>query len=75
MPVSNLAKVKTFIQMFAIAILLTGESGNKLVNFEDYNAHTIGIILLWLSAFLTLYTGFDYVRKGINHLIDVDKKK
>ena len=75
MPVSSLAKLKTFIQMFAIAMLLTGESGNKLVNFEDYNAHTIGIILLWLSAFLTLYTGFDYVRKGINHLIDVDKKK
>ena len=64
-PVSGLAKFKTFIQMFAIAILLTGESGNRLINFEDYNAHTIGIILLWLSAFLTLYTGYDYVKKGI----------
>ena len=70
MPVSGLAKFKTFIQMFAIAILLTGESGNKLVNFQDYNAHTIGIILLWLSAFLTLYTGYDYVKKGINQAIE-----
>ena len=70
MPVSGLAKFKTFIQMFAIAILLTGESGNKLINFQDYNAHTIGIILLWLSAFLTLYTGYDYVKKGINQAID-----
>ena len=70
MPVSSLAKFKTFAQMFAIAILLTGESGNKLINFQDYNAHTIGIILLWLSAFLTLYTGYDYVKKGIDYAVD-----
>ena len=70
MPVSSLAKFKTFIQMFAIAILLTGESGNRIVHFQDYNAHSIGIILLWLSAFLTLYTGYDYVKKGIDHIID-----
>ena len=70
MPVTSLAKFKTFIQMFAIATLLTGESGNKLLNFGDYNAHSIGIILLWLSAFLTLYTGYDYIRKKIHHAID-----
>ena len=70
MPVTGLAKFKTFIQMFAIAILLTGDSGNKLINFQDYNAHTIGIVLLWLSAFLTLYTGYDYVKKGIDHATD-----
>ena len=70
MPVSSLAKYKTFIQMFAIATLLTGESGNKLINFADYNVHSIGIVLLWIAAFLTLYTGYDYVKKGINHAID-----
>ena len=70
MTVTGLAKFKTFIQMFAIAILLTGDSGNRLINFQDYNAHTIGIILLWLSAFLPLYTGYDYVKKGIDHAID-----
>ena len=73
-PVSSLAKSKTFIQMVSIAILLTGETGNKVINFEDYNAQTVGIILLWLSAFLTLYTGYDYVRKGIEHIISEDKK-
>ncbi len=72
--VTSLAKLKTLLQMLAIAILLTGESGNKLINFQDYNAQTIGIILLWLSAFLTLYTGYDYVRKGIDHAINEDKK-
>ena len=70
MPVTSLAKFKTFIQMFAIAILLTGESGNAIVSFQDYNAHSIGIILLWLSAFLTLYTGYDYVKKGIGYAYD-----
>ena len=74
MPVTSLAKVKTFIQMFSIAILLTGETGNKIINFEDYNAQTVGIILLWLSAFLTLYTGYDYFRKGIDHIISEDEK-
>ena len=73
-PVSRLAKGKTFIQMFSIAILLTGETGNKIVNFEEYNTQTVGIILLWLSAFLTLYTGYDYVRKGIEHIISEDEK-
>ena len=74
MPVTSLAKVKTFIQMFSIAILLTGKTGNAIINFEDYNAQTVGIILLWLSAFLTLYTGYDYVRKGIDHIISEDEK-
>ena len=74
MQVTSLSKLKTFIQMIAIAILLTGESGNKVINFQDYNAKTIGIILLWLSAFLTLYTGYDYLRRGIDHAISEDKK-
>ena len=74
LPVSNLAKLKTFLQMFSIAILLTGETGNKIINFQDYNAQTIGIILLWLSAFLTLYTGYEYLKKGIDHAISNDEK-
>ena len=74
LPVSNLAKAKTFLQMFSISILLTGDTGNKIVNFQDYNAQTIGIILLWLSSFLTLYTGYDYLRKGIDHAISEDQK-
>ena len=74
MPVSNLAKFKTFIQMFSIALLLTGDTGNKIINFQDYNAETIGIILLWLAAILTLYTGYDYLVKGIDTAIRDDEK-
>ena len=74
MPVSNLAKLKTFLQMFSISILLTGDTGNRIINFQDYNAQTIGIILLWFSAFLSLYSGYDYLRKGIDHAISEDEK-
>ena len=74
MAVSNLAKVKTFIQMFSISILLTGDFGNKIINFQDYNAQTIGIILLWLSSGLTLYTGYDYFVKSIDYALNEDNK-
>ncbi|MDC0654051.1 CDP-diacylglycerol--glycerol-3-phosphate 3-phosphatidyltransferase [Candidatus Pelagibacter sp.] len=74
LPVSNLAKLKTFLQMIAISLLLTGETGNKVLNFQNYNAQTIGMILLWLSAFLTLYTGYEYLRKGIDHAMSEDNK-
>ena len=74
LPVSNLSKLKTVLQMVSIGLLLSGETGNKIINFQNYNAQTIGIILLWLSAFLTLYTGYEYLRKGIDHAISEDSK-
>ena len=67
MPVSQLAKIKNFLQMFSISILLAGNSGNELL--FGYGLQ-IGIILLWGSAILTLYTGYDYLKKGIDHAID-----
>ena len=74
LPVSNLAKLKTVLQMVSIALLLSGDTGNKIINFQDYNAQTIGIVLLWLSAVLTLFTGYDYLRKGIDHAMSEDSK-
>ena len=74
-PVTSLSKLKTFLQMLSISILLTGDSGNKIINFQDYNAQTIGIILLWLSAFLTLYTAYDYFAKGLDHALNEDDRK
>ena len=74
LPVSNLAKLKTVLQMVSISLLLSGETGNKIIDFQNYNAQTIGIIFLWLSAALTLFTGYDYMRKGIDHAISEDKK-
>ncbi|MBT4709147.1 MAG: CDP-diacylglycerol--glycerol-3-phosphate 3-phosphatidyltransferase, partial [Flavobacteriaceae bacterium] len=55
MQVTSLSKLKTFIQMLSIAILLTGESGNKIFNFQDYNAQTVGIILLVMNETIKNY--------------------
>jgi len=33
----------------------------------------IGIALLWISAIFTIYTGWDYFRAGIHHLIEEDE--
>ena len=74
LPVSNLSKLKTVLQMVSIALLLSGDTGNKIINFQDYNAQTIGIIFLWLSAALTLFTAYDYMRKGIDHAMSEDNK-
>ncbi len=74
LPVSNLTKLKTFLQMTSISLLLSGETGNKIINFENYNAQMIGIFLLWISAALTLFTGYKYLRKVIDYAISEDSK-
>lgn len=65
-PVSQLAKWKTTIQMVAIAVLLAGPALDKIVPY----ATETGIILLWISAIVTLYTGYDYFRAGLKHIVD-----
>lgn len=64
-PVSTLAKWKTTIQLLAIGFLLAGPAGDKVL------PHTtdIGLVLLWISAIVTLYTGYDYFRAGLRHVI------
>ncbi|MBS3651295.1 CDP-diacylglycerol--glycerol-3-phosphate 3-phosphatidyltransferase [Pseudaminobacter sp. 19-2017] len=65
-PVTQLAKWKTFAQMVAIAFLLLGPAGDKIVPYWTQ----VGIFLLWVSAVLTLYTGYDYFRAGLKHIVD-----
>lgn len=65
-PVTKLAKWKTTVQLIALAFLLAGSAGDKLFGFVS----DLGIGLLWIAALLTLYTGYDYFRAGIHHLID-----
>lgn len=65
LPVSSLSKAKTFIQMFSLSVLLSGEPGNL---FLFGYGKDIGLFLLWLSAIITLYTGYKYLRKGLRHV-------
>ena len=67
-PVTQLAKCKTAIQMVAIAFLLVGPAGDALLPAGHIT--TTGIVLLWISAVVTLYTGYGYFRSGLKHLMD-----
>jgi cardiolipin synthase (CMP-forming) len=68
-PVTKLAKWKTTMQLIAIGFLITGEAGEMV--FPPITL--IGIVLLWASAIVTIYTGWDYFRAGIHHLIKEDE--
>jgi cardiolipin synthase (CMP-forming) len=65
-PVTRLAKWKTTIQMVAIAVLLAGPALDKIISY----ATETGIALLWVSAIVTLYTGYDYFRAGLKHIME-----
>ncbi len=81
-PVTKLAKWKTSLQLVAIGFLLCGEAGDRVLpawlldwRWETADqdiplANSIGLVLLWISAILTLYTGWDYLRAGLRHLIE-----
>jgi cardiolipin synthase len=78
-PVTQLAKWKTTMQMVAIGFLLAGPAGDHVfphihVAMAGVGVVTyIGLLLLWISALITLYTGYDYFRAGLRHLIAEDE--
>jgi cardiolipin synthase (CMP-forming) len=65
-PVTKLAKWKTSLQLVAVGFLLAGDAGDLIVPLVT----PVGLTLLWLSALLTLYTGWDYFRAGVRHLVE-----
>ncbi|HRX36345.1 MAG TPA: CDP-diacylglycerol--glycerol-3-phosphate 3-phosphatidyltransferase [Aestuariivirga sp.] len=71
-PVTKIAKWKTAVQLVAIGFLIAGPAGDGVVPYgTEYHIVTwLGIGLLWIAAGLTLYTGYDYFRAGIRHVVD-----
>ena len=76
-PVTKLAKWKTTIQLIAIGFLLAGDAGDQMVGAAVPQLGPVvtqlGLLLLWISAIFTIYTGWDYFRAGIHHLIEEDE--
>lgn len=66
LPVTNMAKYKTVIQMVAIGFLLSIPSGTDVL----FYAWEIGLALLWIAALMTLWTGYAYLQTSIHHLTD-----
>jgi len=64
-PVTRIAKWKTTIQMVAIGALLAGPAGDKVLPYTT----EAGIGMLWIAALITMYTGYDYFRAGLKHIV------
>lgn len=65
-PVTKIAKWKTTAQLVSIGVLIAGPAGDTIIPYLT----EFGIGLLWIAAGLTLYTGYDYFRAGIRHVVD-----
>jgi CDP-diacylglycerol--glycerol-3-phosphate 3-phosphatidyltransferase len=65
-PVSRVAKWKTTVQLLAVGFLVAGPAGETVLP----GTVPIGTGLLWIAAILTLYTGWDYLKAGLHHLVD-----
>ena len=64
MPVSKLAKWKTTGQMLALGLLIpTGPA------FEPWPFQGLGEVCLLLATLLTLITGWDYLKRGLGHML------
>jgi cardiolipin synthase (CMP-forming) len=64
--VTKLAKWKTTLQMIALGTLLGGAAADVVLPYVT----TVGLILLWIAALLTLMTGYDYLRAAVRHAMD-----
>jgi len=68
-PVSNLAKWKTGVQMVALGFLIVGRAGPNFWH-PELTTTAIGELLLWVAALLTLITGYDYLQAGLKHMAE-----
>ncbi|MGE0766766.1 MAG: CDP-diacylglycerol--glycerol-3-phosphate 3-phosphatidyltransferase [Hyphomicrobiaceae bacterium] len=64
--VSRLAKLKTTLQMIALAVLLAGPAGERQVS----GVMAVGTVLLWVAALLTIWTGGGYLTAAIRSTLD-----
>jgi cardiolipin synthase len=65
-PVSTVAKWKTTVQLIALGFLIAGPAGEPVLP----GTQIIGLVLLWVAALLTLYTGWDYMKAGMKFVED-----
>jgi cardiolipin synthase len=67
LPVTSLAKWKTGVQMGALGTLLAGDDTAALLHISFLPVASIGELMLWAAAALTLWTGWDYLTAGLRH--------
>jgi len=62
--VSMVAKWKTAIQLISIATLLLH------INIFGVSLHEVGLVLLWIAAAFTLWSGYEYMRDAWPELME-----
>jgi cardiolipin synthase (CMP-forming) len=62
-PVSKLAKWKTTFQLVSLGALILAGGLPQFAFIKD-----VGLATLWAAAALTLVTGWDYLRVGLQHM-------
>ncbi len=62
-PVSQLAKWKTTLQIIALGALVLAGALPAIMWIRG-----VGLVALWCAAGLTLITGWDYLRAGLKHM-------
>ena len=67
LPVTRLAKWKTGFQMGALGTLLAGDTAAQFLHLGFLPVSLIGEAMLWVAAFLTILTGWDYLTAGLQH--------
>ena len=65
-PVTRVAKWKTTAQLAAVGFLIAGPAGETVLP----GTVEIGLVLLWIAAVLTLYTGWDYMKAGFRPIAE-----
>jgi cardiolipin synthase len=65
-PVTRLSKWKTTMQLIAVAALLIAPA---LQGARQGFIINLGLTFFWATAVVTLYTGYDYFRAGLKHLV------
>jgi len=63
LPVTRVAKLKTVVQMVAIAALIASSASERALPGVTIAA----LIGMWIAAGLTLYTGYSYLQAGLLH--------
>lgn len=61
-PVSKIAKIKTTMQIISLSLLLLGSKGSGIDNLSKF-----GSIFLWLTAILTIITGYSYLKESYKY--------
>ena len=72
MPPTNLAKWKTACEMLGIGVLIIWAAGRAVLPIDSFLpsfvewSGRVGLVLIWLAAILSVYTGSLYLRAALD---------